>query len=398
MSRSSGLLAGVRIVDFTFQAAGAYGAMLLAGLGAEVLKMESAAHPDPTRGRIKDRPYSHSVFFEDVNLGKTSVAVNLKHPEGVDVVRRLIEHSHAAMDNFRPGVLTRLGLDPDEFVAQRPDLVWASLSAVGADGPLAALPGYAGIFNALSGFGEMTGYIGGPPTEMRTSMDMRAGAVLAMSVVAGLVGAKRTGRGGRIDFSAAEAISMLCGDSLSEYSLAGVRPARIGNTDRTYAPHGVYACRDGWLFLAARSDAEWAGLARLLARAGVDVSAFAAREDRLARRDDLDALVEGWTSALDRGAAFDLLAAEGVPAGPAVTGADIVKDPHFTAREYVTRTRVATTERTRAVCEMPWRVDGHRPNMTEPPEFGRDTHAVLRRVLDMTDAEVDALEQTGALT
>ena len=391
-------LAGVRVVDFTFQAAGAHGAMLLAGLGAEVIKVESAVRPDPTRGRIKDRPYQHSVFFEDVNLGKLSIAVNLKRPEGVAVVRRLIDRSQATVDNFRPGVLARLGLDPDRLVAERPDLVCASLSAAGGTGPLAGLPGYAGIFNALSGFGELTGYAGGPPTELRTSMDMRAGAVLAMAVVAGLVGAKRTGRGGRIDFSAAEAISMLCGDSLAEYSLAGALPRRRGNADPVFAPHGVYPCRDGWLFLATRTDDEWARLAGLLARDGVTVDdRFAGGADRLARRDEVDALVGRWTALLDRQPAVELLQAAGIPAAPAVTGADVGKDPQFVSREFVTRTRVATTERTRAVCEMPWLVDGRRPDHLDPPELGRDTDDVLDRVLGMTGEEIAELRDAGVL-
>lgn len=393
------LLAGVRIVDFTFQAAGAYGAMLLAGLGAEVIKIESSVRPDPTRGRIKDRPYQHSVFYEDVNLGKRSVAVNLKRPEGVEVVRRLIAKSHATMDNFRPGVLTRLGLDPDELIAKHPHLVAASLSAVGSTGPYRKLPGYAGIFNALSGFGQMTGYIDGPPTELRTSMDMRAGAVFALAVVAGLVGARRTGRGGRVDFSASEAAAMLAGDSLSEYTLAGRAPEHLGNTHRDHSPHGVYRCRDGWLFLAVRDDQEWARLRKVLAVAGIDVDAdaFATAAQRRQRRDEVDGLVGRWTATMDRYPAFHLLQSERIPAAPAVSAEDLAKEPQLLARGYVTRARVATTDRTRAVCSFPWMVDGQRPDPGTPPELGTDTREILHRVLGMADAEIDDLIASGVL-
>jgi crotonobetainyl-CoA:carnitine CoA-transferase CaiB-like acyl-CoA transferase len=388
------LLDGVRVVDFTFQAAGAYGAMLLACLGAEVIKVESSVKPDPTRGRIKDRPYQHSVFFEDVNLGKRSVAVNLKRPEGVAVVRRLIGESHAVIDNFRPGVMTRLGLDPDELLAERPSLVCASLSAVGGNGPYARLPGYAGIFNALSGLGEMTGYVGGPPTELRTSVDMRAGAVFATAIVAGLVGARRTGRGGRIDFSAAEGISLLCGDSLAEWSLAGRLPERRGNGHPTMSPHGVYPCRDGWLFLAARDDDEWSRLSALL---GATDDGLATSEQRVARRDAVDALVGGWTATLDRRAAFDLLQRADIAAAPAWDAAELSADPQLAARSFVNRTTVATTERTRAVCEPPWLVAGRRPQHTEPPVLGRDTADVLRAVLRLPDDEIHSLQESGVL-
>jgi crotonobetainyl-CoA:carnitine CoA-transferase CaiB-like acyl-CoA transferase len=392
------LLAGVRVVDFTFQAAGAYGAMLLACLGAEVIKVESAVHPDPTRGRIKDRPYSHSVFFEDVNVGKLSLALNLKQPEGVTIARRLICESHATLDNFRPGVLARLGLDPDDLLRQQPGLVCASLSAAGGTGPYAQLPGYAGIFNALSGLGEMTGYPDGPPTELRTSVDMRAGAAFAMAVVAGLVGARRTGKGGRIDFSAAEAISMLCGDSLAEYSLTCRLPKRTGNAHAIYSPHGVYRCRDGWIFLAARDDSEWARLAALLTGDGLPVSSELAAADRRRQcRAQIDALVNGWTSSRDRRSAFEALQRAGLPAGPAVTARDMEDDPQFAARAFVTRATVATTTRTRAVGEAPWMTGGRRPEHSEPPALGRDTRDVLRRVLRMPDATIDELQTAGVL-
>lgn len=392
------LLDGARIVDFTFQAAGAYGAMLLAGLGAEVIKIESEVHPDPTRGRIKDRPYQHSVFFEDVNLGKRSVAVNLKEPEGLEIVRGLIAKSDATMDNFRPGVLRRLGLDPADLLAQHPRLVVASLSAAGWSGPYSRLPGYAGIFNALSGYGWMTGYEGGPPTEVRTSMDMRTGAVFAMAVVGGLVGARRTGSGGRVDFSASEAAAMLAGDSMAEHTLAGVVPERMGNTHRDHSPHGVYPSVDGWLFLAVRDDREWRRLAELLEADGLEVDpAFATVAERLQRRSEVDDLVSRWTGKRDRSVAFDVLQAAHLPAAPAVTAEDLVQDPQMLERDFIRRTVVATTDRTRAVCDVPWIIDGRRAEHREPPVLGQDTYEVLHRLLGMDTSEVDRLVDAGAL-
>src|SRR5262249_24084731 len=184
----------------------------------------------------------------------------------------------------------------------------------GATGPYAQLPGYAGIFNALSGLGEVTGYPDGPPSELRTSVDMRAGAAFAMAVVAGLVGARRTGKGARIDFSAAEAISMLCGDSLAEYSLTRHLPKRTGNAHAVHSPHGVYRCQDGWIFVAARDDSEWARLAALLTGDGFAVSSELATAGRRRQcRAQVDALVGSWTSSRDRRDAFDILQRIGLP-------------------------------------------------------------------------------------
>jgi len=392
------LLSGVRIVDFTFQAAGAYAAMLLAGLGAEVIKIESEVRQDPTRGRIRDRPYQHSVFFEDVNLGKHSITVNLKKPEGLEVVRRLIASSQATMDNFRPGVLARLGLDPEMILRDYPHVVSASLSAAGWDGPYARMPGYAGIFNALSGYGGVVGYEDGPPTEMRTSMDMRAGAMFATAVMGALVSARRTGKGARVDFSASEAAAMLAGDSLCEHSMVGVTPARLGNSDRDRAPHGVYPCADGWLFIGVRSDAEWGEFAQLLRADGFDVDPSLEAQQRIEKRLELDEVVTRWLATLGRFDAFHLLQRHGVPAAPAMSAEDMFQDENFLARGFISRANIATTDLTRAVCEVPWLVGGMRPGRTEPPTLGRDTREVMRRVLEMDDEEYEQLSAAGALS
>lgn len=398
MSNSTGhLLQGVRIVDFTFQAAGAYAAMLLAGLGAEVIKIESEVRQDPTRGRIRDRPYQHSVFFEDVNLGKLSITVNLKTPEGVAVVRRLIASSRATMDNFRPGVLARLGLDPAMLLNEHPHVVIASLSAAGWDGPHSRLPGYAGIFNALSGYGGVVGYEGGPPTEMRTSMDMRAGAMFATVVMGALVSARRTGQGARVDFSANEAAAMLAGDALCEHSMVGVTPERLGNTDRDRAPHGVYSCADGWLFIGVRSDTEWRELAHVLQSDGFEADESLDARARVGMRHELDGLITSWLATRARFDVFHRLQGRGVPAAPAMTAEDMFHDPHFQARGFITRANVATTDLTRAVCEVPWLVGDRRPDHTEPPTLGRDTREVMSRVLAMDDDEFERLSAAGVL-
>lgn len=391
-------LAGIRVLDFTFQAAGAYAAMLLGSLGAQVIKVESASRPDPTRQRV-NRPYIHSVFYEDVNLDKQAITINMKSPEGQELAKRLAGESHVVADCYRPGVMQKWGMGHAHLRERYPHLVTASLTAAGQDGPYARLPGYAGIFNALSGAGNLTGYPDGPPTEFRTSMDMRAGALFAMAIAQGLLHAKRTGQGRSIDFSASEAGSTSVGDSIVEASVEGSDPGRRGNRDPRFAPSGVFACRDGWIALAVRSDEQWHQLVSRLEQDGRPrPEGLATASSRLADRDAAEAYVAAALESLDRANAFELLSSCGVPAGPVMDGGDLVADEHLAARGLFVRTPVTTSDTTRLVTSAPWVIDGRRPQPQPAPDLGADTDAVLASVLGMSPSEIADLRASGVLS
>ena len=219
-------LSGIRALDFTVNAAGPDSTWLLSALGVEVIKVESRIRPDPVRVRLKDRPYLHGSFYEDVNSGKRSVTIDLKTPEGRDTAVELIGKCDLVVDSFRPGVMDRLGLGYEVVHEQFPHVVVASLSATGSSGPLAGLPGYAGVFNVLGGMGGLIGYDDGLPTELRTSIDLRAGAMFAAMMAWALHEARRTGRGSWVDFSAVEAVALLCGEYLTWVSST----AHVGST------------------------------------------------------------------------------------------------------------------------------------------------------------------------
>lgn len=391
-------LAGIRVLDFTFQAAGAYAAMLLGALGAQVIKVESASRPDPTRQRV-NRPYIHSVFYEDVNLDKQAITIDMKSPEGQELAKRLAGESHVVADCYRPGVMQKWGMGHAELRERHPHLVTASLTAAGQDGPYARLPGYAGIFNALSGAGNLTGYPDGPPTEFRTSMDMRAGALFAMAIAQGLLHSKRTGEGRSIDFSASEAGTVSVGDSIVESSVEGNESGRRGNHDPRFAPSGIFACRDGWIALAVRSDREWEQLVSRLAEDGRSrPEGLGTVTQRLASRELADAYVAAAVADLDRATAFDHFSACGIPAGPVMDGGDLVQDEHLAARQYFTRTPVVTSDTTRLVARAPWLIDGVRPQPEPAPELGAHTDAVLGSVLGMSSAEITQLRDSGVLS
>lgn len=377
---TTALLSGVRVLDFTFQGAGAYASMLLAALGADVLKIESVVRPDPTRGR-ENRPYLRSLLFDDVNLGKRCVSIDMKTDEGLATARSLAGRCDAVVDNFRPGVMLRWGLDFDSVAATNPTVVCASLSAMGSGGPLAALPGYAGIFNALSGLGGLNGYRDGPPTELRTSVDMRAGAFFAFAVVQGLLCARLYGEGTRIDLSATESIAALSGEYLAGYLLTGEKPVRQGNDDPGYALRGVYrSADDRWVAVAVRDRADWTAAAAVL---GLDA-------------DGSDGLAT-WLAALDAETAVTHLRAAGVAVAAVEDAAGLAVDPQLAYRGFFTELPPRANGERRMAAAAPWLVDGERPPVRPGPEVGADTRDVLAEVLGMSDAEIDRVEATGAL-
>lgn len=393
------VLAGIRIVDFTFQGAGAYASMLLASLGAEVLKIESRRRPDPTRGR-ENRPYLRSLLFDDVNSGKKSITLDMKTDEGREVALRLISRSDAVIDNFRPGVMSSWGLDYATLSTSDEKIVCGSLSAAGSDGPLSQLPGYAGIFNALGGLGHLTGYRNGPPTELRTSVDMRVGAFFAVGVMQALLQSRLTGRGIHIDCSAAECVASLCGDSVAAFLLAGEAVSRSDNKHPLFTPHGVFACKDGgWIAVGIRNDDDWTAFLTLLPD-GPGGSAHEAaqpgfREDH---QDSAVELLERWLAQTPCVAAHTRLQACGIPSAPVEDAAALSEDPQLAFRGFFVRLEGERTgSGDKVVAAAPWLVNGARTPVTPGPALGADTEATLCDVLGMSSGEVRRLADSGAL-
>ena len=258
-------LEGVRVLDFTWAAAGPYATCLLALLGAEVVKVESTKRPDPARrGFLADYGgINRSPNFNELNLGKRSFQVDLSEPAGRALAHRLAEWADVVVDNFRPGVMTRFGLDAETLLAQRPELIVASSSANGATGPDAMAAGLASIFGATGGLSEQTGYADGPPTEIGESTDYRSGSALAVAMLAALLHRARTGEGQHVDLASREVVAASSPDALLAEQLGvAVADPRSATRHREFAPHDVYpaAGEDDWVAIAVGDESEWAGL------------------------------------------------------------------------------------------------------------------------------------------
>jgi crotonobetainyl-CoA:carnitine CoA-transferase CaiB-like acyl-CoA transferase len=387
-------LEGVRILDFTWAAAGPYATCLLALLGAEVVKVESSKRPDPARrGFLADYGGTNrSPNFNELNLDKRSFQVDLSEPAGLALAHRLAAWADVVIDNFRPGVMARFRLDAERLLAERPELIVVSSSANGATGPDAAAAGLASIFGATGGLSEQTGYPDGPPTEIGESTDYRSGAALAAAVLAALLHRARTGEGQHVDLASREVVVASSPDALLAEQFGVAWPIRVGNGHRELAPHDVYraAGDDEWVAVAVGDESEWVALCTVLGHADWVERHPNPAARRLARA-EIDEAIAAWTRPRSSREAFEGLQAAGVPAMAVMTNASLATDPHLAARNVFADIEHPEIGRTR-VMRQPWLFSDFDFDLRHGPLMGQDNDYVLETILGLSTSERAELE------
>jgi benzylsuccinate CoA-transferase BbsF subunit len=322
-----GALAGIRVVDFTWAVAGPTATMQAASLGAEVIKVETSLRLDVLR---------RSGFTgATTNREKKAVTLNLRHPTAVDLAKRLVSCADVVAESFRPGVMDGLGLGYEALREVKDDIVMLSSSMAGQRGPYARFAGYAPMFVALSGLGDMTGYLDGPPTQIRVGGDIIVGIHGAFALLAALLHHQATGEGCHIDLSSIESQSNLIGDSILEYSVTGAVPHRTGNREPMMVPHNCFRCRgdDQWVAIAVSSAAQWHAMVGAMgAPAWVDDPRFATPQDRDDHADEIEEWVAAWTADLTSSEVTARLQAVGVAAAPSYRAQELFTDPHVVSR------------------------------------------------------------------
>jgi crotonobetainyl-CoA:carnitine CoA-transferase CaiB-like acyl-CoA transferase len=364
-------LAGLRVVDLTWVAAGPYATELLAFLGAEVVRVESRTRPDIFR-RGQGDPAANldsSIRWMDLNQAKKSVLVDLKDPAGRDRVLTLVEGADVLAENYRPGVRDRLGLGDEALHARNPSLVVLALSGFGTAAADADRPGYASIFNAEGGLGWMTGYPDAPPSDVRDTNDLRGGTLGALATVSALAAAAGPagsggGPGAVLDVATRDALVVLQGH-LAVRASRGDNPVRAANTLDCCVPYNCFRAADGrWVAIGVRTDDEWRAFTRVTGVAGP-----AARPDRVAARAALDRAVATWVADRPGSHAVAILAAAGVPAGLSAGAGDLARDPHTVARgllRSVEHPRLGTI----TLVQAPFVLGCARPAFARPPLLG----------------------------
>ena len=403
---SQGLpLQGMRVLSFDHVLAGPFGMMLLADLGAEVLKVESAKGGlDPFRFFGTGDDPNASARFLEFNRNKRSVTVNLKHPEGPALIRELAQHCDLVLDNFAARVMPGLGLDYEHLVEQKPDIVTLRMPGLGATGPKKDSLTLGTIITGFTGFTWLWNESAevNPPVGSGTVLpDYVSGVVAAILSVAVTLYRRRTGRGMAMDLAQAEAAAFLIGTAMIQAANTDTEPIAVGNGSPYHAPYGIYACKgdDRWCVIATEDDAQWDRLAAAIGRPELPGEPrFGSVENRVRNRAELDAVIEDWTRTRDCHEVMRLLQGEGIPCGAVQNGADLVtNDPHLQARDFLGTHDNPRFGRLTLPC-LPIRFT--RSDMAQDwifPDLGRDTDRTLRDVLGYDDARIRQLREDGAL-
>lgn len=378
-----GPLEGVRVVELTKVWAGPYAGKLLAMLGAEVIKVETAGAPEEMRA-YGGTDINHAPYFLSINPEILSVDLDIKSAQGMARLRELIARSDIVINNLRPGAMERQGLGYEQLAAIKTDIISVSIKMWGNDGPLGHQTGYAPCFAALAGLASLVGYPGGPPlgASMRYG-DSTVGAAAAYAAVVALVHRELSGEGQFVDVSAVETLSSMIGDCLLEQSLTGKRLGPNGNGHPDLCPHGCYPCaNDSWVTVAVADDAEWRALCDALGAAALcDDARYATMDGRHRRSEALDAELARLTRNHDAEELAHRLRAAGVPAAKSATAADVIGDQRLWDRElyrFVSDHR----EGQRPILGPSWRM-ARAPARIErgAPDLGEDTEYVLREIL-----------------
>lgn len=390
-------LAGVRVLDLTNVLAGPFCCYHLGLMGAEVIKVERPGTGDLARvlGADPERNAAGmGISFLAQNAGKKSVTLDLKAARGKALLRRLVETADVLVENFRPGVMDRLGLGYDGLAAVNPRLVYCAISGFGQTGARKDDPAYDQIVQGVSGVMAITGTVESGPTRVGYPVADTVGGLTAAFAVASALNASP--RGTFLDIAMNEAVLSTMGWVVSNHVIGGQTPTPQGNENPTSAPSGTFATADRPINIAANRDTQWVALARHLGRADLlDTPAFATREARKAHRHELRAALE---QTLRRAPADQWVAelnAKGVPCGPVLSVADALQDLRASGRDLIGTVDVAGIDV--PLASSPIVQDGHRPApATPPPELGADNATVFAE-LGLSPDEIRTLAQEGVL-
>ena len=397
----SSALAGIRVLDLTNVLAGPFCAYQLALLGADVVKVEVPDGGDLARQLGADPALNArhmGASFLAQNAGKKSVTLNLKKAEGKDVLRRLVETADVLVENFRPGVMARLGLAYEDLVAINPRLIYCAISGFGQEGPMKAAPAYDQIIQGLSGMMSVTGTPESAPLRSGYPVaDTLAGMTAAFAISSALVRRNASGEGAFIDVSMLDAALTAMGWAVSNYLIAEVEPRAHGNDNFTAAPSGAFRAKDGLINIAANKQEQFEALVAAVGRAELATDPrFAQRESRKRHRGALTLELEAALrnrSCAEWQSVFNKI---GVPAGCVLTVPQALALPQVAQRELLKRfDSVPGIDRPITVARSGFKLSGGDPDVADPPpELGRHTDEVLAAA-GYSAREIAALREAG---
>ena len=384
MSRS---LEGMTVLDLTHALSGPFGTMLLAELGADVIKVEPP-------GGDHFRPSNGGATFAVVNRNKRGIRMDLKHPDSAKVMERLVDRADILVENFTPGTAARLGYGPEAVHARNPGIIYVSISGFGQDGPYRDLRGYDAVAQAMSGIMAATGEPDRPPVRVGPSMiDMGTGMYVVIGVLDALRTRDKTGIGAYLDFNLMESAMSWMSQAIARYSQTGVVPPRTGSALATFSPYQVFNAKDGQIFIGASTERFWLRVREALGlQALADDPRFADMKARVANRAALTRIIEDVLAGISVDDLLDRLRTEGVPCAPVLAVDGVVADPHVAARGVL---QEANDPEIGALLQTRMPIgDGTPPRPA--PRLGEHGEEILME-LEFSEAERSTLMSSGAV-
>jgi crotonobetainyl-CoA:carnitine CoA-transferase CaiB-like acyl-CoA transferase len=390
---------GVRVLDMSRVLAGPFCGMILADMGAEVIKLEVPGSGDDSR---EFPPFigGESLYYVNLNRGKRSITLNLKTEQGKVILRRLVERCDVLIENFRPGTMERLGLGYDELKRVNPRLVYAAISGFGQTGPYRDRPGYDIIGQAMGGLLSITGWPDSPPTRSGTAIgDILSSLFCCIGILAALNVRERTGEGQMVDVSLVDSVFASLENIPQKYYVEGSIPGRIGNRYEFVYPYDTFRARDGWVVIGIANDAIWARFidATGLRSLGEDPR-YCTNKLRVENHEPLREALEVWTLAHGKAEIVKLLNDSRVPSCPIYDIKEASEDPHISrARGMVVELNQPGLGKVK-VQGNPIKMTATMPVPRGPaPALGGDTEDVLRELLGVASEEYKRLVESGVV-
>ncbi len=391
-------LSGIRVLDLTNVLAGPFCCHQLAHLGADVIKVEVPGSGDLARQLGMDEDLSArnmGISFLAPNPGKRSVTLNLKSGRARDVLFKLVKTADVLIENFRPGVMDRLGVGYETLKTHNPNLIYCAISGFGQDGPFKGRPAYDQIIQGMSGVMAITGDANSAPLRAGWPVaDTVGGLTAAMAICAALNAPER---GSYIDVAMLDSLLATMGWAVSNLLIGGVAPVPAGNENLTSAPSCAYVCSDGLLNIAANKQEQWEILARHLGlEALCSDPRFLTRADRKANRHALNDAVEGVLKSRSAALWEEELNKLGIPSGRILSVEDALNHPQFKQRNQIATYELADGRQIRAI-RTGIQMDGKPLTVdTPPPELGADTQEILAS-MGLSAEEIETLKSEGAI-